>query len=444
MNKWLLGLLVLILAVQIYVGIIINYPPTPEQLTLSASLIPVWGTRILTLVTLLVGLRWWVTKTNKIWGKNIGWLSGILLVVSPLFFGWWYLYPVEAIKVCLLFVGWKFMAYSFKLKAIVLIVLVAGLSLVSTEERSSIFHKLSFADAKKEANIRFDREDKLNDGVYMPLMVRRLSNNKVYVWYKEIVGEIIPFFDLETLFFQEVTPTEQKSIVIFYWVEVFLFGFGIYVLTKEKWQKQRLVLFLMLLAFINYLLLAKPIYLKLELTLIPISLIMGLGLTRLIELKKQYWAAGMFLGMMIVFIGYGVITNYFDLALRPSYLLDNRPQVYDFVYKNISQMEEYMGYHIKVTSLVGNSTGYCQYYLHGCSSSLLKMNGFDLTKERVESKTIYAGFAGEFFGAKVNNEVPPDWQDQLSRMGLVLIESLNIRDSVAYRYGNKIIIAVSK
>jgi hypothetical protein len=171
---------------------------------------------------------------------------------------------------------------------------------------------------------------------------------------------------------------------------------------------------------------------------------MGLGLTRLIELKKQYWAAGMFLGMMIVFIGYGAVTNYFDLALRPSYWLDNRPQVYDFVYKNISQMEEYKDYQVKVTSLVGNSTGYCKYYLRGCSSSLLEMNGFDLTKEGVEPKTIYAGFAGEFFGATENNEVPADWQGQLSRMGLVLIESLNIRDAVAYRYGNKIIIAVSK
>jgi len=304
----------------------------------------------------------------------------------------------------------------------------------------AILSKLSMADAKNEVTSRFMAEDSLRIKMELPLLWRRIGYNKLFVTYKQVVGEVLPFFDLETLFFQEVHPMEQKSVVMFYWPEVFLLILGLYVLTTSKIKKETngLLLALLILGFVNYMLSNTVVYQRLELLLLPLGIVVALGLSQILRHVRPL---GVAYAVLVIYAGY---TNWYDITHRADYWLDNRPLVYKYWYEGIKTANVDNFPKITVSTLIGTSQNYCWFYLGDvCKDGKFVFNSFDLTKGNIDNG-LYAGFTGEFVGSRFKNDFSADWDNELSSKGLELISKENIRDTVAYKYGNDIGLVVKK
>lgn len=242
---------------------------------------------------------------------------------------------------------------------------------------------------------------------------------------------MLPFFDFESVFFQEINPLAQKSIVIFYWPEVFLFILGIYFLMNFKNQKLNSFLLIIIgLSWLDFIFSEGAPFFRLLLVVLPISIIISLGLTNLPK----------FLRLMTYFlIVFGVINSFYDLNVRNDYWLDNRPLAFDFWFKEIKKLDVDQYNSIQISSLVGDSKKYCYFYLgKACDDKKFVFNSFDLSKQK-QSNTIYAGFAGEFVGSKFKNDIDSNW-DNMSVVKIVAKKSL--RDTIANQYGNDIGVGV--
>lgn len=452
MKNWSLGLVCLTILGQIYLGVSLKFPPTIEQLQIINKIsdvvdgpIALWGLRLLILIFSLVLTQMWAKRLNKLFNNNVGSIARILILISPLFFSWWYLYPTSGLKFFLIFSIFFVFFKNIKKGIIVCVFGILLFSLLESRERAPIFHKFSVTDVTRVVTERFSREDSLENRIISPLWLRRVGYNKVFMMYKQIVGEFMLFFDPETLFFQEVTPNEQKSMLIFYWPEVFLFFFGIFAITRKKHLKLSwMILGLGVLSFANYLFCSKQIYLRFGFTLLPISILMATGIGYLGEMiKKKIIVAKIFLGIVLVMVGNGVLANFNDLLVRPEFWLDNRPIVYSFLFENIRKLNVESIDRVVATSKLEGLDDYCHYYFKNCGSKFSK-DGFDLSVELPKKNTVYAGFAGEFVGSDYGNNMKSGWRDLLGSKGLTLIAEREIRDSVAYHYGNTILVIVSK
>jgi hypothetical protein len=442
----LIGAMVL---VQLCLGTYLKFPPTMEQLTIinklgrsinSVALLV--GLRLLTLVILLGSIRTLSGRVEEIYHGGVGVLSALLVIISPLFFCWWYLYPISAIKFVLAFYPFVLFKKHKKLGFLISLVVILCLSLLESNDKAAIFHKFSVSDAAKLTTERFSREDSLADKLTFPLELRRVGYNKVFMIYRQVLGEFIPFFDLETLFFQEVSPTEQKSVVIFYWPEVFLFVWGIYAMTRKKCiGNSDYVLALLLLSFVNYLCTSKQIYLRMGLLIFPIAVIMALGIKKLLVLvKRSVFLARVCFFVIIILVGNGILSNVNDVAIRPDFWFDNRPLVYDFMFKNIQTLNSKK---IMVTSKLEGASEYCRYYFGDCTKSF-DLSGFDLKNKMADNGTVYAGFVGEFVGSDYGNNMEGNWRNIIISKGLTIVAEKEIRDSVAYGYGNHIVVTIKK
>lgn len=191
------------------------------------------------------------------------------------------------------------------------------------------------------------------------------------------------------------------------------------------------------LALVNYLFSAREVFLRMGVVMLPVSLIIALGLDELARSYKMVFIAA------ITLIAYGVETNFLDMAQRPDYWFDNRPLVYDFWYRSIKLVDSGGEKKVLVSSLLGSGEAYCRLYLgERCREGVI-YTGFDLSKSDVKSGAIYVGFEGEFLGADDRNEFKDDWRGLVNSRGLRIVAAREIRDTVAYRYGNYIIVAVN-
>jgi len=134
------------------------------------------------------------------------------------------------------------------------------------------------------------------------------------------------------------------------------------------------------------------------------------------------------------------MSNYFDLNKRPDFWLDNRPYFYDFIFKSIKLRDIDSFEHIYVTGLVGNSQKYCQYYLGDDCTNKFVFDSFDLENIKPNKNTIYGGFVGEFVGSDFKNNIKDDWKTLIEHKGFSKLEILRLRDTIAYKYGNEVII----
>lgn len=153
------------------------------------------------------------------------------------------------------------------------------------------------------------------------------------------------------------------------------------------------------------------------------------------------WQIGRVLVSLI--IGYAVLVNFVDLATRPAYWFDNRPLVYQFIYKEIGKFESSIP-KVRVTTLVGEPELYCKYYLGQCPSTKYLFKSFSLAGSPATGGVLYAGFLGEYLGQAVENSLPANWTEKLPKMGLLRLADFNTRDTVAYHYGDIVLVAIAR
>ncbi len=428
-----------------------SYPPTEDQLriispfyTLLSSDNLLWILRIFSLLLVIASLYLWWKLLNRLINKRIAFISVVIILISPTIFVLWMLHPFDCLKFFLISIFIS-LAMSIKKKWILFsiigsCVLILLSSVFTSSERSSFLHKLSLSDAQSDVNIRFGAEDKLTDPVEILLSLKRVSYNKYFFYYKNLINEVIPFFDLETIFYQEIHPLESKSVVLFIWPEIFLFLFGIYFLYRNKYKKlSQFITLMFLISFWNYIFCPNEPYRKFVMILFPISILIALTINEGFKRSIGFMQKSMFIATFIVLM-YGIGTNYYDLFNRTSYWLDNRPLFYDFVFKTISEKGVDNYSKIQVSSLVGKTEMYCNFYLKKCDTDKFVFKSFDLTKEKLEDKKLYAGFVGEFIGPDYKNNMNSNWKNMISGNEINIIKIDNLRDTIAYKYGNEIIV----
>lgn len=424
------------------------YPPTEDQLKIIGIFFNnLWVLRLFSLSFLSLALYFWHKILIKWVNKSISLISCLIIFLSPTFYILWLSYPIDCLKIFLLlffiYLLSKFRKNIYKLVLILGSIYIIFFSFLTVTDRSSFVHKLSLKDAKTEVQERFAAEDSVINPVAVPLKVKRIVYNKYYIEYKQLISEIIPFFDTESLFFQEVHPLEQKSVVIFVWPQIFLLIGGVYFLIILKNKKISLLVVTMLfLSLISFLFDPNAIFRKFSLILFPLSLVMSVAVLNIFNTKILF---GKIFGFVIlIFSLYGISANYFDLNKRPDYWLNNRPYFYEFVFESIKKRDLDNFEKVYVTTLVGDSEKYCKFYLKDCNSNKFVFNSFELEGIRPEKNSIYAGFAGEFVGSDFKNNINTDWLTLIKDKGFTKIETKDIRDTIAYKFGSNMVVGEAK
>ena len=420
---------------------IFGYPVSEQQLEVLYlfginGFVSLWILRLLSLILMIFVLKMWKSIFYKFKFSNIGWYSSIVLAISPLIFVLILVYPLVCVKLLIVAVFFqKSLKNKYYLVVLGLILILFNINILGNNP--AIFNKLDLQDAQNEVTKRISAEDSVLNSIYLPLAIRRASYNKLFISYKQILGEILPFFDFETIFFQEINPLMQKSVVMFYWPEVYLFVLGIFALFKLK--NNKLFNFLggsIFIAVIDYVFSEGSSYLRLVLVVFPLSIIIAFGLNHLVEMTRKYHVISIVaLTGVSLFILMGVGTSFYDLNVRPDYWLDNRPIAFEFWFKEISRLNIDQYNSVYVSSLVGDSKKYCYFYLGvKCNDKRFVFKSFDLSKERVLN-AVYAGFAGEFVGAKLKNDIDVDWETNSIAK---IVNKISLRDTIANQYGNDI------
>ncbi|EKD55992.1 MAG: hypothetical protein ACD_58C00321G0001 [uncultured bacterium] len=421
-----------------------NYPPTEEQVwTLMKVGIGgntgLFGLRILTILIALVVFWFWFKKLKGGLSFNSSVTSIVLLTMSPAIWVLCWSYPLMVVKLVVVLCFVTFL----KTKWWIVLLVLPGLGFYNVcflKQNPAILSKITMSDARNEVNNRFMSEDTLRIKMELPLVWRRVGYNKLFITYRQVLAEVLPFFDLETLYFQEVHPMEQKSVVLFYWPEIFILIFGIYfwVTSKLKNEANNILLALLVISFTDFLFSNTVLYQRFMLMLIPLSLLMAYGLERILVVNRYVGAA---VGVVLLYATY---VNSYDISNRADFWLDNRPLVYQYWYEGIKPLGVENFEKINVSTLIGSSQNYCWFYLGDiCKTDKFVFNSFNLSTGNIDSG-LYAGFTGEFVGPKFKNDFSSDWETQLPARELTLISKENIRDTVAYKYGNDIGLVVKK
>lgn len=432
----------------------IVYPPTEEQLNLINSINFLHGPtllnllRLVSLLVLLTFLFFWIKTVKIFFNRFITISSSVLILLSPTFMVLWLCHPVDCLKLLIIILIGYFLLKKkwFWLTFIISLVIIFSFNIFQFKNDPAIFHKLSLKDAQIEVTNRFSKEDTLTQKAPVPLVLRRVPYNKYFIEYKVIISEFVGFFDMESIFFQEVHPIEQKSVVLFFWPEVFLFILGLFWMTDKKFEFKRsnkLIWLFLGISLINFIFSSGAIYRRFFIILLPMSLILAIAFERLkFFAKKDYILSKIFTVLLVFLIGYGTWTNYYDFSKRTDFWLDNRPLAYDFIFNNIKKVDYKSYKKIYVTSIVGNPEKYCKYYLGDCKNFVF--DSFDLKNTKPINNYLYAGFAGEFVGSDFKNDISSNWNNQIKGMGLQIINSISLRDTIAYKFGNDIVVAIYK
>ena len=421
------------------------YPPSEDQLKiLNYFLNNLSFLRVAMLLVSLSSLFLWFHTLKKIIGKKVAIISVFFILASPSFYVLWLSYPFDCLRIFVisLLVFLLFAKFNKLLIGLSCIFLISSLFYLSSE-RSIFYHKINLKNAKVKVQERFDAEDSLTNPIFVPLNIKRITYNKYYFAYKEIINEIIPFFDMESIFFQEVHPMEQKSMVIFVWPQIFLLISGSYLVVTRKNKKiNQLLLLTLFISLINFLYSPFNVFRKFEFILFPLSILMAFSVEAIFKSKIVF---NKFVGGLLVFLTiYGIFSNHVDLNKRPDFWLDNRPYFYDFVFNSIKNRDWQSFDKIYISGLVGKSKNYCSYYLNDCNEDKFVFESFDLKDKVADKNSIYAGFSGEFVGSDFYNHIDSDWYNLIVNKGFLNIDTIKIRDTIAYKYGNHVLVGETK
>lgn len=304
----------------------------------------------------------------------------------------------------------------------------------------------------KQIGERITREDGLQVKVSFPLWFRRIGYNKIFFAYRNVVQEVLDFFDLETLFFQEVHPTHQKSEVVFFWPEIFLFLLGTLGLIKTRFgKKQKILLMLIFLSILFYLLTPNDsVAGKHSLTLFVLAVVVGKGFE---EMPK-----GLSLVILLLLV-WAICINTYDVLKRPLFWYDNRPYVYSEGMRVLKEKspEFTSGKNIYLTTLIGNPKVYYFYFFSADpkiflqnqttvqdNDKVIHFESFNLLNNPPQKNSLYFGFLGEFIGPNPLNEFLKQDINKIEPMGLKIEKVWKLDNTIAFRYGDYFILASTK
>jgi hypothetical protein len=161
--------------------------------------------------------------------------------------------------------------------------------------------------------------------------------------------------------------------------------------------------------------------------------------------RKKYVLARLSYAVVGIVLVYGMMINYYDLTVRKQKWFDNRPLAFQFWYEKLTNMDLNQYGRIQVSALTGDSKAYCYFYLGKiCDQDKFVFKSFDLSQEKPVVNSVYAGFAGEFVGPKFKNDIDPNWQKSTAERGFEFLGTETLADTVAYKYGNDIGLAIKK
>lgn len=452
--------------------------------------------RIINFLLINAGLAFFYKTTKQAGFLTAAWPAIILIIASPLFFSLWLFHPSSSLTffLCLAWVYFflnSSSAYGRIFASLILIAfssfpgLIMGLLLgfltlinflkekkylpvliclffvilvlnrlnqpaIKTQFTATpILNALNFPRAQQEINERIINEDNLYEKISFPLWFRRLGYNKYFFAYRNLSKEMLNFFDLETLFFQEVHPQQQKAEVIFYWPSFFLFGWGFFILSQKKVTSQQLKLLsiLFFMALVYYLFQAQGNQSQRLLFSLPLlALITAFGWQSLG--KKIRITAG-----LIFFLA--IFININDIKARPLFWFDNRPYAYSqgILALKHTGLEDYQN--IYLTSLIGNPKIYYYYYFQPSikmfdQGSVLKnreqtiyWGNWSLTDSQTSRGSIYLGFIGEFLGKRFLNDFSQADLKLTENKGLEIINHWLLPNSIAHQYGDYLLLVKS-
>lgn len=409
---------------QIFWVINLGYPPTDQQINLGInSLAILWLSRFAGLLLMIIAFWMWRTKiVGEKWVLLIIWMSPVTMVL-------WMGYPLEILKIFLIVLLIEVVKTNKKF----LIVFILGLLSIYfinklTYGQSQFISNLSYKDAINEVNDRFAKEGYLKNTIYFPNSLERLAYNKYYLILRREINLATSFWDVESWFFQEVHPLEQKSIVLFFWPMAFLFLLGL----KDAKKLDGSVWVVLLLSWANYCLTDSAVFNKFSMVILWIAPIIILGVKNLIH--RRDLLSRVVLAGLTIFVIYGYVSNRVDMTIRPLYWLDNRPWVYKMIFTKTLKDK------LITSSIIGKSDKYCKFFRNDCDINV-RFENFYLTTEKPEDGYIYAGFVGEYLGRSETNEFPSDWRSMFRNINMKVLDEFSVRDSIANKYGNYVVIA---
>jgi hypothetical protein len=426
---------ILIWLIQLISGMALGYPPSAVQVSLG---IDVNIVRIISWLILGFGINYFFNSLAVEWNKFGLRVAMLMVIISPSIKALWLIDPWISMYLGLLLAG---LALYFKSRNnLGLIVIAATIFIFNFWQygnNSSIFRVFNIEKTSTEVISHFLGEDSLSEKIDFPLFFRRLGYNKYFFVVKNLAKEGLGFINFESWFFQEFHPSDTKSFVILFWPAVMPFLIGLWFLAdrKEK-RKQNFILLLIGLALLNYFFNNGPIYLRQILAVLPLVLIIGEGLT---VIKKWKWL----MGLMIFLLFYGFQAGIYDWKNQMEYWFDNRPLAYDYIFKTIKTLDV-SDRTVEVTGLIGDSKMYCRYYLGKiCDSSTFIFDSFDL-REGHQTNKYYIGFMGEFLGSDFNNNFPQNWRQKINDKGLKIVSEIKVKNTIAYRYGDYLLVAIDE
>lgn len=400
----------------------------------------------LTIFFIMLWLYLWSRKNTNLW--SIG-----LLIISPLFL---FFSSFQGLIISLLifvpltihkfYQAKKFLALAVLgvITILLIIPIVGNPAFKNNLSQAVIYGAVIPNQTGKQVEERISKEDGLQTRVVFPLLFRRMGYNKIFFAYRNFVKEVLGFFDLETLFFQEVHPTHQKSEVVFFWPEIFLFCLGIWGLIKTKFsQKHKVLLILTFISLIFYLITTNDSPAgKHGLTLFPLAIIIGAGFK---QIPKKL------LPVILLLLVWAIYINSYDVLKRPLFWYDNRPYVYSQGIEALKKAEPEFTQDkdIYFTTLVGNPKLYYFYYyspnpnVFSNDPAVIKDRGrtihftsFDLKNNLPQKKTLYFGFLGEFIGPHPLNEFSKEDINKIKIAGLEIEKVWKLDNTIAFRYGD--------
>ncbi len=434
----------LLVAGQVFVAIINRYPPTVEQLLFvnlltkseTSSWILLWLLRVLTLVVMLISLRiYYLLLRTLVKNRDVAFVSSLVILASPLYFSTWYLYPTYAVFSLLTLIILFFV--NNRKGLFMVCVLSIFFTLVVKKSQPKFFEAFNTSVMTSQVTDRFQNEDSITEKIAIPLWFKRLSYNKYYFSYKTIINEVLQFPDLETWFFNEVHPLEQKSMVMFYWPELLLAVYGgAVILRNYQFLAKKLGMYL-LVGFV-YFLFSNDLQASYRqfLSWWFLSVVIGVGIVSISSyaLKKYIYS------LVLVVLLLSVLFNYYDLVKRQDFWFDNRPIAYGYLFPTIKNVTYKST--VYVTNLIGNAPEYCKFY-YGVCPNYFNFNGFDISNKTSVGSGVYAGFLGEFAGTRIKDDFNASDINKINS-NVKVIGIYKIRDSIAYLYGEDVVVGVKE
>jgi len=362
----------------------------------------------------------------------------LCLLLSPAFTVLWLCFPLDCLKIFLLSII-IFFVFNRRLSSIIAIFIILIFLIIFNlkflHQRPPILSALNIHQSQQEVTRRISQEDSTNPHVNLPLWFRRLSYNKYFVTFKNAIYVSMNFWDVESLFFQEIHPLDQKSVVIFYWPQAFLLVIILWLFSARLPKIfRRQLLLLLIISWLYFLLADDIVYKRLIFVLFWLPLVFAWGLSRLFKSPGRW-----LIYPLIILIAYGYLANYADRRRRPDYWLDNRPLIYSHLFQSPAVGNYHQFHSVYLADYYGLAAKYCRYYLRQCPN--FSYTNFNLSVSSLTSDSLYLGYIGNFIGQKNDNNFDLNsfniWADQHQ---LTIIDHFSLRDTVVFSYGNDLFI----